>query len=342
METHQRENPMRAAYAGRRVCVTGGGGFIGGHLAEALLLLGARVTIIDDLSNSTAAHAVGLAEGYPDRARFVYGSILDPKALADAVRDSEFVFHLAAMNSVPRSLEEPERAFEVNAIGTLRVAEASRAVRAARLVYAGSSSAYGDDPVLPKNEAMLPRPLSPYGASKLAGESIVRAWACSYGLASITLRFFNVFGPRQPGDSAYSAVVAAFLSRLHAGQRPIIFGDGSQTRDFTPVANAVHALLLAGSVSLQEIGPVVNIAMGEATSIRELASVLARLAGREQLTPEFRPARRSEVPHSVADISLARRLLGYDPVKSLEEGLSDAASWYESVRTSATPVSMEG
>ncbi|MBL8745726.1 MAG: NAD-dependent epimerase/dehydratase family protein [Phycisphaerae bacterium] len=320
-------NPLGGFYGQRRVVVTGGAGFIGGHLVEALLLLGARVTVLDDLSNSDGSHVTMLAESYGGQLRFVYGSILDPVALGEAMVGSEVVFHLAAMNSVPRSIEEPDRTFEVNATGTVRVAEASRRSGTRRLVYAASSSAYGDDPVLPKVESMLPRPVSPYGASKLAGESVVRAWSRSYGVSGISLRLFNVFGPRQRGDDAYSAVVSAFISGLLSGTRPTIYGDGTQTRDFTPVANVVHAMLLAGALGSDPDGQVVNVALGRRTSVRWLFDAVARLVGREGVEPRMAPARRGDVEHSGADITVSEKLLGFKPIKGLEEGLAETVSW---------------
>lgn len=315
-------------YGSLRVAVTGGAGFIGGHLVEALLLLGASVSVIDDLSNSDGAHVGSLVDSYRGQLRLVFGSILDPAALAETMTGAQLVFHLAAMNSVPRSIAEPERTFEVNARGTLRVAEQCRRVGARRLVYAASSSAYGDHPALPKVETMLPQPISPYGASKLAGESIVRAWSKSYGLPGISLRLFNVFGPRQRGDDAYAAVVGAFISKLREGDRPTIFGDGSQTRDFTPVANVVHAMVLAGATPAEPAGEAVNIALGRRTSVQELYESIARLTGRVGAEPRFEPARAGDVPHSVADIGLSEKLLGFRPIKGLEEGLADTVSWH--------------
>lgn len=325
-------NPLTAFYAKRPVTVTGGAGFIGGHLAEALLLLGANVTVIDDLSNNDGAHITTLAETYGGQLRFIYGSILDPAALTESTAASQTVFHLAAMNSVPRSIDEPERTFEVNATGTVRVAEAARRAGAKRLVYAASSSAYGDDPTLPKVETMLPRPLSPYAASKLAGESVVRAWAHSYGLSGISLRYFNVFGPRQQANSTYAAVVSAFVSKLQSAERPTIHGDGSQTRDFTPVANVVHATLLAGATDSAADGQPVNIALGRRTTVRELFETIARLASRTDIEPLYTQARKGDVPHSVANTSLSEKLLGFKPIKTLEEGLSDTVAWFSRQR----------
>lgn len=333
------DNPLRGLFGGKPVLVTGGAGFIGGHLTEALLLLGATATVIDDLSNNDGALIASLADAYGGQLRFVYGSILDPGALAEAMTGAETVFHLAAMNSVPRSIHEPERTFEVNATGTVRVAEAARHAQAKRLVYAASSSAYGDDPTLPKVETMLPKPVSPYAASKLAGESVVRAWSRSYGLPGISLRLFNVFGPRQRADDAYAAVVSAFIVKLQAGDRPTIHGDGSQTRDFTPVANVVHAMLLAGALAEDPEGQVVNVALGQRTSVLGLFEIVARLTGRAGIAPRFEPTRKGDVPDSVADTSLSARLLGFQPMKGLEEGLADTVAWFARQRDeSESPV----
>lgn len=323
---------LRTLYEGRTVCVTGGAGFIGGHLVDALLTLGARIRVIDDLSNSTLGHLGELVELEPDRVRFVYGSILDDRALNEALEGCDTVFHLAAMGSVPRSIREPERSYLVNATGTLRTLEAARRAGAARVVYAASSSAYGDDPALPKSEKQSPRPISPYAASKLAGEHLVLAWARTYGLGGVSLRYFNVFGPRQQADSAYAAVIPAFLKRVLAGLPPIIYGDGSQTRDFTFVGNAVLATLMGGSGERTFRGEVVNVGSGRPVSVLELSQRLARdcpHAG--ELKPVFEPSRVGDVPHSVADLTLARQLLGYEPVTSLDKGLSETCQWFRTV-----------
>lgn len=325
---------LRAYYGGRRVGVTGGAGFIGGHLVDALLSLGAVITVIDDLSNSTLAHLAELIELEPDRVRFVHGSILDDSALADGIgaAGAQTVFHLAALGSVPRSMEEPGRTWDVNATGTLRVLQAARTAGAARVVFAASSSAYGDDPALPKVESMTPRPMSPYAASKLAGEHLCATWSRCYGLSTACLRYFNVFGPRQPGDSAYAAVVAAFCKKMLAGERPAIYGDGSASRDFTFVGNAVLATLLAGSVDKPLVGEVFNIGTGRRTTVLELAKAVEAVAAKggglaNATPPQFAPARAGDVPHSVADITRARQVLGYDVVASLEEGLDETMAW---------------
>lgn len=319
---------LRAFYEGRAVCVTGGAGFIGGHLVDALLSMGAEIRVVDDLSNATLEHLSGLMELEPDRVQFIHGSILDDDALKKAISGASAVFHLAALGSVPRSIEQPQRTWSVNATGTLRVLEAARAARVARVVYAASSSAYGDQPELPKVETQIPRPLSPYAASKLAGEHLLSVWAQCYGLSTISLRFFNVFGPRQNADSAYAAVVAAFAKALLAGERPVIYGDGSQTRDFTFVSNAVLALLLGGASSSRLAGQVVNVGTGSRISVSDLAAMMGSIAGHGEPGPERRPARPGDVLHSQADISAARALLGYEPVATLQDGLAETMEWF--------------
>jgi nucleoside-diphosphate-sugar epimerase len=320
---------FRDAIDGAAVCVTGGAGFIGGHLVDALVSVGAAVTVLDDLSNSTADHISDLIDLEPERVRFVHGSVLDDAALDQALEPgTTLVFHLAAIGSVPRSLEQPERTWDVNATGTLRVLERARAVGARRLVFSASSSAYGDAEGLPKHEDLPASPTSPYGASKAAAETLVAAWAKSYGLSTVNLRYFNVFGPRQPADSAYAGVVAAFAKALLAGERPIIYGDGSQTRDFTYVANAVLANLLAATSATPFAGDIINVGTGRRVSVAQIAEIMARAAGAPELTPEFRPARHGDILHSQADIARARQLLAFEPFTSLEEGVSETVEWF--------------
>lgn len=310
------------------VCVTGGAGFIGGHLCDALVSLGARVTIIDDLSNSSAAHVATLIERAPEQVRFVQGSILDPRSLSEAMDGASRVFHLAALGSVPKSVEQPERTWLVNATGTMRVLKAAQLVGASRVIYSASSSAYGNNPVQPKIETMAPEPESPYAAAKLAGESLCRSWASCYGIDTACLRYFNIFGPRQAADSAYAAVIPAFVSRFISGKTPTIFGDGEQTRDFTHVSNAVLANLLA-AVSEHPIGgSVVNIGAGQRTSVNQLASMIKARLGIEGLNPEHVPERVGEVHDSVADVSMAKQLIGYEPITTLAEGLAGTVDWY--------------
>lgn len=336
-ETFSRLQPM---YEGRHICVTGGAGFIGGHLVDALHSLGAHITVIDDLSNSDLDHLASLMELEPDRVKIVQGSILDDEAVKEAIAGGgdgpvKTVFHLAALGSVPRSLEQPQRTWSVNATGTLRVLEAARAAKVDRVVFASSSSAYGEQAsalrggAAPKVETMLPSPMSPYAASKAAAELLCSAWSHSFGISTISVRYFNVFGPRQPAGSAYSAVVAAFAKSLLAGEAPVIFGDGGQSRDFTYVGNAVLGTLLAGVAERDFRGEVVNIGTGQATTVHDLAETMARLLGVPHIQPAFKPARPGDVRESLADISRARQLLGYDPVTDLEDGLAETVEWYK-------------
>lgn len=326
---------LRPRFDGQRVCVTGGAGFIGGHLVDALLCLGARISVIDDLSNSTAEHLGGLIDLEPERVRFVHGSILDDRAMAEAVEQASMVFHLAAVSSVPRSVAEPERSYAVNSTGTVRVAEAARRAGVKRIVYSASSSAYGQGEKLPKLESDVPAPVSPYASSKLAGEDIMRAWSASYGLSTISLRYFNIFGPRQPADSPYAAVIAVFARKLLAGQSPTIFGDGGQSRDFTYVTNAVLANLLAGSSDKPLAGEVVNVGAGVRIDLNALYKLVAEGCGVPHIPAHHEPARTGDVRHSLADLTRARELLGYQPIVAIEEGLAQTLEWYRTVYAAA-------
>jgi len=350
---------LRSHYEGRAVCVTGGAGFIGGHLIDALTSLGASVTVIDDLSNATLDHLAELIELDPGRLRFIHGSILDMSALARAVDGCSVLFHLAAVGSVPRSIEDPIRTFSVNATGTVFALQAARAARVERFIFASSSSVYGgcesgpspvaapytnghpvpsavpplDDcagDIIPRAEHMPPNPCSPYAASKLAAEACVRAWARSYDLPALSLRFFNVFGPRQAADSRYAAVVAAFAKRLIAGEAPVVFGDGEASRDFTYVANVVAANLLAGAAMPAQdmVGQPINVGTGRRVRISELAQVMAERAGVPHVRPDMARERAGDVKHSLADIAIARRALGYQPFATLEAGLEETIAWY--------------
>lgn len=326
---------LRKHYQGRSVCVTGGAGFIGSHLVDALLSLGAVVWVIDDLSNSTLANLEMHIELEPERITFVYGSVLDDASLREAMKSAEVVFHLAALGSVPRSIDEPGRTWAVNATGTVRVLEAARA-RGTRVILAGSSSVYGDSVLMPRVESQPPAPVSPYALSKLAAEQAVTVWHRTYGLPGVTLRYFNVFGPRQSADSAYAAVVASFASRLLAGHPPMIFGDGSQTRDFTFVGNAVLATLLAGAVDAGRVaGEVINVGTGHRISVLELAKEMASLAGTRDVEPIFADPREGDVAHSVADIAKAKTLLGYSVVTDLRGGLEETMEWYRKAMADA-------
>lgn len=311
-----------------RVCVTGGAGFIGGHICDVLVSMGALVTIIDDLSNSDASHVGALMDVAPDRVRFIQGSILDASAMRSAVEGAQVVFHLGALGSVPKSVEDPARTWMVNATGTMRVLMAAHEAGAERVVYSASSSAYGNNPALPKIETMAPEPESPYAAAKHAGESLCRSWSKCYGLDTVSLRYFNIFGPRQAADSAYAAVIPAFVSKFLRDERPTIYGDGHQTRDFTHVSNAVSANLLAGFAKDDLGGLVLNVGAGVRTSVNELASQIAAILGKGSIEPRYVEERVGEVRDSYADVGLTHSMIGYSPATSLEAGLKETVEWY--------------
>jgi UDP-glucose 4-epimerase len=311
------------AFDGRRAVVTGGAGFIGSHLVEALIALGARVVVLDDLSSG---HRQNI-EPYPSMP-FIEASILERDAVQRACDGADLVFHQAALASVPMSVERPRDFYDVNVTGTLNVLEAARSAKVRRLMFAASSSAYGESEVLPKVETMPPQPVSPYASSKVAGEDLLRAWSHCYGIETVSLRYFNIFGPRQTADSAYAAVIAAFAKALHSGRRPMIFGDGTQSRDFTYVHNAVHANLLAARSPGRLAGEVFNVATGARTDLNRLAEVMRNAIGRPDLTPIHQPPRAGDVRHSLADLSRIRAALGYEPIADFENGLKATLEWY--------------
>ncbi len=306
----------RDSYVKREVCVTGGAGFIGSHIVSALDAMGSRVRVIDDLSNGRRENLAGCSKNV----ELIEGSILDEVALESAVRGSSVVFHLAALGSVPASLVTPERYQAANATGTMMVLNAARAAGCARVVYSASSSAYGDTPTLPKIETMVPDPRSPYAVTKLEGEHLCRAWAICYGLSTISLRYFNIFGPRQRPDSQYAAVIPKFATALREGTSPTIFGDGGQTRDFTHVDNAVHANLLAGLATRKLQGEMVNIGCGSKYSLLELLEQMSEVLGVKS-KPIFEPVRQGDVRDSMAAIDAAKVLIGYEPIVPFAEGL---------------------
>lgn len=311
-----------------QVLITGGAGFIGSHLAEVLVGLGAKVVVIDDLSggNTENLKSFGPVE-------FVEGSILDRDLLASCTKGCRFVFHQAALGSVPASVEKPRQFNEVNTTGTLNVLEAAREAGVQRVMFAASSSAYGENPV-PWTETMPVLPCSPYAATKAAGEALLRAYSASYGLDTASLRYFNIFGPRQNANSAYAAVIAAFAKALLAGQKPVIFGDGEQSRDFTFVANAVHANLLAARQTKKISGEVLNVGCGDRISVNELARVMAESLGRLDLVPVHRPDRAGDLKHSFADLARSTRVLGYRPVVDFKRGLQTTVQWYRAAHES--------
>jgi UDP-glucose 4-epimerase len=308
---------------GVRALITGGAGFIGSHLTHALVSLGAAVVVLDDLSGG------GDPAALPPAAKFVKGSILDQSLVAECTAGCRFVFHQAALGSVPRSVEQPRLYQDVNVNGTLNVLEAARQAKVHRVMFAASSSAYGDSETLPKIETMPASPRSPYAANKVACEALMMAYAASYGLDTACLRYFNIFGPRQSPDNAYAAVIAAFAKAMIAGKHPIIFGDGEQSRDFTYVDNVVLANLLAATSQKSLGGAVLNIACGQRVTVTELAREMAERLGRPDLTPVYKEERAGDVKHSLADLSLATERLGYHPIVPFREGLAETVEWYE-------------
>jgi UDP-glucose 4-epimerase len=318
-----------SSFQGTRALVTGGAGFIGSHLVEALTALGAQVVVLDDLSTGRSENITAFKV-----AELVRGSILDQEAVRRAVGGCQIVFHQAAMASVPLSVERPRDFYDVNVTGTLNVLEAAAAAKVRRVMFAASSSAYGESEVLPKIESMPPQPLSPYASSKVAGEGLMRAWANCYGVDTACLRYFNIFGPRQTADSAYAAVIAAFAKAMLSGKRPVIFGDGEQSRDFTYVHNAVHANLLAARREQPIRGDVFNVACGQRVSLNELAGVMRNALNSADLTPVYQPPRAGDVRHSLADLAHVRQSLGYEPIVPFEPGLRATMEWYASILAS--------
>ena len=309
--------------------VTGGAGFIGSHIAAALMAGGARVRVLDDLSTG---HRENIEEIGGDL-DFIEGSVADEALLKKVLDGVEVVFHEAAIPSVPRSVEEPRQTHIASVDGTFSLLVAARDNRVRRVVYAASSSAYGDQPTLPKSEQMLPDPLSPYAVAKLVGEYYCQVFTRVYGLETVSLRYFNVFGPRQDPGSQYSGVVSRFISTLLSGEQPVIYGDGEQSRDFTYIDNVVAANLSAAA-SKEASGRVINVANGERITLNELLSELKELTGKQDVTAEYREARVGDVRHSLADITLARKFLGYESKVGLREGLQRTIDWWKNSRFS--------
>lgn len=307
-----------------RYLITGGAGFIGSHLVERLVRDGAEVTALDDLSTGRREHLRAVR----DRIRFIRGNAARLEACRRAMQGVDYVLHQAAVTSVPKSTRNPVTAHQVNVTGTLNILLAAQEAKVRRVVFAGSTAAYGDAPELPNHEGLLPRPLSAYAASKLAGEAYCQAFWRTHGLETVVLRYFNIFGPRQNLDSQYGAVVPLFIAAALRGEAPVIFGDGGQTRDFTFVTNVVEANLRACHGPADKVaGGVFNIGCGAATSIRELWRQIAAIVGVD-MEPLYGAARAGDVRHSVASIERARELLGYNPAVSLTEGLATTIDYY--------------
>jgi UDP-glucose 4-epimerase len=301
--------------AGRAALVTGGAGFIGSHLVDALVAAGWRTRVLDDFSSGREENLVASGAAV----ELVRGSLCDSEILAHALRGVEVVFHQGAVPSVPRSIAEPLLTHEVNASGTLRVLEAARHAGVRRVVYAASSSAYGDAAVLPKVETLPADPRSPYALQKWAGETYCRLYTELYGLETVALRYFNVFGPRQNPESEYAAVVPRFVVACLRGEPPVVYGDGEQTRDFTFVEDAVRANLLAADAA-GATGQVVNVAGGRRVSLNQLLGEIGDVCG-VSLRARHEPPRAGDVRDSLADLGRAGRLLGYEPRTTLREGL---------------------
>jgi nucleoside-diphosphate-sugar epimerase len=304
--------------------VTGVAGFIGSALVRALIQRGDHVRGLDDFSTGKRENIAGLESQF----EFREGSLLDAAVLAEACKGIDCVFHEAAMPSVPKSVAEPKRTNAVNVEGTLNLLLAARDAGVKRVVYAASSSAYGDSEVLPKHEAMIPRPISPYAVQKLTGEHYMGVFAGVYGVETVSLRYFNIFGPRQDANSQYSAVLAKFITLMLEGNSPTIYGDGEQSRDFTFVDNAVKANLLAAAAPAAEVsGKVFNVATGSRFSLNQTYQMLQKIIGFSGPV-QYAPVRAGDIMHSLAEISLARKHLGYSPEVSFEEGLKRTVEWY--------------
>lgn len=302
--------------------VTGGAGFIGSHIVGALLARGDRVRVLDNLSTGHRRN-VDLHKGRID---FIEGDLVNPHDVERALDGVEFVFHQAALASVPRSVDAPLDTNAACVTGTVTLLDAARRVGVRRVVFAGSSSAYGDQPTPTKHERLLPAPLSPYAAAKVAGEYYCQAFTATYGLETVVIRYFNVFGPRQDPKSQYAAVIPKFITEILAGRRPTIFGDGRQSRDFTFIDNIVQGNLLAAEAP-GAAGQTINVACGESFDLLQLMNGINAALG-TKVDPVFEPARAGDVRDSLADISLARKLLNYEPVVGFEEGLRRTVEFY--------------
>ncbi len=302
--------------------VTGGAGFIGSHLVDALVANGCRVTVLDNLSTGHRRNLDGLG----DRIDFVEGDIRDADLLDRVVKGCQVVFHQAAVVSVTQSVQDPAHSCEVNDLGTVRVLDASRRNGVGRVVMASSSAVYGDDPRLPKTEDMAPGPLSPYAVQKLTGEYYASVFNGLYGLETVCLRYFNVFGPRQDPSSPYSGVISIFMTRASAGQAATIYGDGGQSRDFIYVKDVVRANLLAATEAAAA-GRVFNVGTGAFILIRELWKLIGELSN-VKIDPIFGAPRAGDIRASVSDISEMERLLGFSPQVKLRQGLVDTLAWY--------------
>jgi nucleoside-diphosphate-sugar epimerase len=303
--------------------VTGGAGFIGSHLTEALLSDGCEVRVIDDLSTGHLSNLRHIR----DRITFYQGDIRDQELLTKASRGCDVIFHEAAVVSVPKTVEDPINSATVNEMGTLFVFEAARQNNVKRVVYASSSAVYGDDPALPKHETMRPKPQSPYAVQKLSGEIYARLYLDLYGVETVSLRYFNVYGPRQDPSSPYSGVISIFMTKATSKETPVIYGDGEQYRDFIYVKDVVRANLLA-AVANGASGGIFNIGRGKITSINSLWEMISKRVGFD-IKPKYEPSRAGDIRESVADVNSARKALGFEPDYSFEKGIGNTLEWYQ-------------
>ncbi|HEV7220604.1 MAG: SDR family oxidoreductase [Terriglobales bacterium] len=304
--------------------ITGIAGFIGSSLANAALANGAQVRGIDNFSTGKRGNIADIL----DRIDFREMDLLNLDAVQDACRGVDYVLHQAAIPSVPRSVANPLESNRANVDATVNVLVAARDQKVERVVYAASSSAYGDTPTLPKHEGMIPNPISPYAVAKLAGEYYMTSFYRCYGLETVSLRYFNIFGPRQDPSSPYSGVLAKFITQMLAGDQPTIFGDGRQSRDFTFIDNAVRANLLACEAPAQKVaGNVFNVATGRRIDLNETFEVLKQFTDYRG-EPKYGPVRSGDVKHSLADLSRTQECLGYKPIVDFEEGLRRTVEWY--------------
>lgn len=304
--------------------VTGGAGFIGSNIADELIRQGARVKILDNFVTGFQENLDEISGDF----EFIRGDLNDNKVLKKAVQGVDIVFHEAALPSVPRSVENPLETHEACVNGTLNLLLAAKEAKVRRVVYAASSSAYGDQPTLPKVETMRPEPLSPYAAAKLMGEYYCQVFNKVYGLETICLRYFNVFGPRQNPSSMYSGVISRFIDALMKDGTPVIYGDGEQSRDFTFIANVVDANIKAAQTE-KGIGEVMNAANGDRITLNELLDVLKEITGKPDVTADYQPERKGDVKHSQCSNARAVELIGYKKLVGLEEGLRKTIDWWK-------------
>jgi UDP-glucose 4-epimerase len=309
----------------KKALVTGGAGFIGSHLAEALVTGKCKVTVVDNLSSGNLSNL----EPLKDRITLYQADIRQGDILEEAAEGCDVIFHLAAVVSVPQTVENPVEAADVNDIGTLRVFEAARSQNVRRIVFSSSCAVYGDDPQLPKIETMNPKPTSPYAVQKLSAEHYCRIYSELFGVESVSLRYFNVFGPRQDPSSPYSGVISIFMIRALSNQAPVIYGDGNQSRDFIYVKDVVKANLLAAAMK-QPRGSIFNIGTGSQVRINQLWERIASLSGQKNLEPSYEPARAGDILRSYAGMDFTKSKLKFDPEYSLEQGLELTLQWYQS------------